>query len=122
VGDPDRPRGYHLLVGHLLKEREERRRRDRESEYERVRTELRGVLRRVAGLDEVIVFGSLTHRGAFHRHSDVDLAIWREPPGWTYYGLADWIAEAVGHPVDVILLNETRLKEKILREGELWTL
>ena len=31
------------------------------------------------------------------------------------------LRESLGREVDIALLGETRLKEKIVREGELWT-
>jgi hypothetical protein len=36
------------------------------------------------------------------------------------YQLTSLLAEHMGRKVDVVLLPETRLRDKILREGEIW--
>ena len=69
----------------------------------------------------VVVFGSLTKRGVFNAASDIDLALFSEPEEKTIFGFMAEIEERMRRPVDVLLLEKTRLKEKILREGEVWT-
>ena len=66
------------------------------------------------------VFGSLTKPGRFREWSDVDVALESESQNVRLYLLMSLLAEAVGRPVDLLLLNETRLREMILREGERW--
>ena len=68
----------------------------------------------------VIVFGSLTKRGVFNAASDLDLALFEEPAGRSIFGLMAELEERMRRHVDVLLLEKTRLKEKILREGEIW--
>ena len=38
------------------------------------------------------------------------------------YQLISRLAERLGRRVDVLLLHESRFQDKILREGETWTL
>ena len=82
---------------------------------------LRSVLGRVLPGEVVHVFGSLTKPGRFGEKSDIDIALEREPSTIGWYELVGLLHEELGRPVDVLLLNETRLREKILRESERWT-
>jgi predicted nucleotidyltransferase len=66
------------------------------------------------------VYGSLTQAGRFAEWSDVDLALEEEPEGRSIYLLMSLLSERVGREVDVALLGETRLREKIVKEGERW--
>lgn len=84
------------------------------------RRRLRAALRDIAPAERVIVFGSLTKPGRFRETSDV--ALEGEPAGLSVYQLTSLLAEAVGRPVDVVLLPECRFRDKILRESERWTL
>ena len=86
-----------------------------------VRKALRGHLSALLPDTTVIVFGSLTRPNAFHSRSDIDLALECEPATITRYGLTSELMERMGRPADVILLSESRLAEKIRREGETWT-
>ena len=103
--------------------------RRREERYRRrceaFRLETRGRLREALGAlapgVPVLVFGSLTRPGWFGLSSDVDVALWEEPVGVSRYALAAQLEEQVGCPVDLILLTESRLREKLLNEGEVWT-
>lgn len=70
----------------------------------------------------VWVFGSLTKPGEFNDASDVDLALEAEPALMSAGVLSSELAERLGRPVDVVLLDQCRFRDKILREGELWTL
>jgi predicted nucleotidyltransferase len=85
-----------------------------------VREELRAAVRDLLPGTRVTVFGSLTRAGAFTHASDVDVAIEAQPPGSSVYQLIAQLSERLGRRVDVILLSESRLREKILREGETW--
>lgn len=69
----------------------------------------------------MIVFGSPAKPDRFTENSDVDLGLESEPPGMSLYLLASLLAERLGRRVDVVLLPESRFRDKILREGETWT-
>ena len=68
-----------------------------------------------------VVFGSLIQAGRFNKRSDVDIALFDEVPGMSEYRLRAALEERLHRPVDLVLLPESRLREKILREGKLWT-
>ena len=70
----------------------------------------------------VWVFGSLVQRGRFNEHSDIDLAVEEPPAGRSLFWLQGELESRVGCAVDVLILAETRLRQKIEREGEMWTL
>ena len=84
---------------------------------------LRNVLRDLycAG-SRVWVFGSLIRQGRFREDSDVDLAVETAPANRSLYWLQGELEARLGCAVDVLLLPETRLRSKIEREGEMWTL
>lgn len=86
-----------------------------------VREQLRSVLREILPGTPVTVYGSLTHPGRFTDASDVDLALTAEPKGMSIYQLIAQVSGRLGRRVDVTVLSESRLREKILREGETWT-
>jgi len=94
--------------------------------WERLRRETRRQLDEVLGStisgQRVFLFGSLLKAGKFSDTSDVDLALESEPQDMTLYQLISLLGERMGRRVDVVLLSECRFREKILREGELWTL
>ena len=54
--------------------------------------------------------------------SDIDLALESEPAGMSVYQLTSLLAERLGRRVDVVLLPEYRFRDRIVREGEKWTL
>jgi predicted nucleotidyltransferase len=85
-----------------------------------VREELRVALRELLPATPVVVFGSLTQAGRFKDTSDVDLALTAEPSGSSIYQLIAQLSERLGRRVDVTLLPGSRLRDKILREGETW--
>lgn len=105
----------------LLEERDAERRRRRLQVREEVRRKLRVALTRLIPGEKVIVFGSLLRPGIFNDRSDIDLALECEPPQMSDYQLASRLMEMLRRPVDVVLLEKSRLREKILREGEVWT-
>ena len=98
--------------------------RERDQQREQLRRETREKLERA--LQEVLpgqvvfVFGSLVKRGAFHAQSDVDLAVFELPGRASEFAVHGMLEERIGRPVDLLLLAEHRLKDKIQREGELW--
>ena len=107
----------------LLQQRDLARQRRRGQVYEETRRRLKEkeALAELLPGQPVIVFGSLTRRGVFHDASDVDLALEREPTGISSGQLMSELTERLGRPVDVILLDRCRLRDRIRREGEVWT-
>lgn len=105
----------------LLQKRDADRQARRLVLFDETRARLREVLAEVLPGTRVIIFGSLTKRGTFNDASDIDLALFEEPAGKSIFGLMADIDERMRRPVDILILETTRLKEKILREGEVWT-
>ena len=83
---------------------------------------LHAALGEIVPARKVIVFGSLVKRGRFTENSDIDVAFESEPAGLSRYQLTSLLAERLGRRVDMVLLPECRFRDKILREGEIWTL
>jgi predicted nucleotidyltransferase len=106
------------LLAQLGQERRERRERLRVETLQR----LRALLGDLVPGQRVIVFGSLLQPGRFSETSDVDLALDAEPSGLSIYQLTSLLAERLGRSVDVLLLSESRFQDRILQEGEAWTL
>jgi predicted nucleotidyltransferase len=105
----------------LLQKRDLIRRRRRLKALADARRNLRSALARMIPGSRVILFGSLTKPGVFNDRSDVDLALETEPAGISLYQLSGRLTEEMGRPVDVVLLSECRFRQKVLREGEAWT-
>jgi predicted nucleotidyltransferase len=104
----------------LLHQRDAERLERREEWRMEVRSRLRRALTELAPGEPVILYGSITRPGKFHAASDVDIAFRSEPRRYSQYRLHTLLEEALGCPVDVVVLSETRLAEKIEREGEPW--
>ena len=100
---------------------EHKRSREREGLRQATLTALKRALRELLPRQRCVVFGSLLQPGRFHEWSDVDIALWDRPPGVSEYRFQAELEERLRRPVDLVLLPESRLREKILREGELWT-
>lgn len=66
-------------------------------------------------------YGSVLRPYGFHETSDVDIAPLEEPPHRSIYRVQSELMECLRRPVDVCLLEETRLRDKIVRQGERWT-
>lgn len=98
------------------------RRRRREALRDETRRRLRSALKELLPGQRVIVFGSVLRPGKFKETSDVDIAIDYEPTNRSIYQLTSLLAEKLDRPVDVVLLGECRFRDRILREGETWTL
>lgn len=111
---------YSNPVFELLKVRDEERLAQREVLRRKVLNELRASLTEIAPGEPVFVFGSLLKPHGFHAMSDVDVAFEAEPRRWSLYGTQAELEERLHRRVDVMLLSETRLREKIEREGERW--
>jgi predicted nucleotidyltransferase len=111
-----------VLMTTLLEKMQQERLQGRERLRAEVRRQLREVLPQTIPGQRVVVFGSLAKPGRFSEGSDIDLALESEPPDMSLYQLTSLLAERMGRRVDVVLLPESRLRDKILREGETWTL
>ena len=105
---------------HLLLERDFRHARERETERVALRRRLREALSALCSGTEVLVFGSITRTGKFFRRSDVDVAFEQLPGDLSPYGLASLLEEKVGRPVDLVVLGQSRLAQKIRAEAERW--
>lgn len=105
----------------LLQQRDETRKQRRLDAYRETRIALRSALGALMPDSKVIVFGSLTKAATFNDASDVDLALTGEPTSISSLRLASELTDRLARPVDVILLPECRFREKIIREGEVWT-
>jgi len=106
----------------LLQERDLKRRQRRLQVHEETRLRLKEALAELTPGRRVIVFGSLTRPGVFNDRSDVDLALEEEPPHMNIWQLTGELMERLGRPVDVVLLKECCFRDKVIREGEQWTL
>jgi predicted nucleotidyltransferase len=104
----------------LLQKRDATRRQRRLEVYADTRCRLRAVLTELIPGRKVIVFGSLTKPGIFNDHSDVDLALAEPSPPLDAWRLTSELMVRLERPVDVVLLDKCRFREKILREGEAW--
>ncbi len=105
----------------LLARRDEARRARRLALYAETRVRLRDALAELVPGHRIWVFGSLTTPGRFNDRSDVDLALADEPRSTSLGRLASELTERLGRPVDVVLLDRCRFRDRILREGEPWT-
>lgn len=105
----------------LLQQRDAQRRLRQRQAWIKTRAELRRVLHELLPGEPVLLFGSLTRPEKFHRGSDVDLALFSEPAHKSFYSLQAEFEERMKRRVDLLLLEESRFKEKLLREGERWT-
>ncbi len=105
----------------LLQKRDLARRQRRLKVLADTRHDLRTALAHLVPACRVILFGSLTKPGIFNDRSDVDLALETEPPGMDAGHLTAELMERLGRPVDVVVLQKCRFRQKILREGEVWT-
>ena len=103
-----------------LQKRDADRRCRRLEVHAETRTRLRAALSDLIPGRKVILFGSLTKPGVFNDRSDVDLALEEEPASPNSWQLTATLMERLGRPVDIIVLTKSKLREKILREGEVW--
>ena len=104
----------------LLHERETQRQAARVDAYQETRARLQTAVRRHLPGQRVWLFGSLLECGRFHAASDIDLAVESLPPELSLYTLTALLDEELGRPVDVVVLSESRLREKILHQAESW--
>lgn len=107
----------------LLQELHDTRKRTREALRLLIREHLRRALQDIyLPGTRVWLFGSVARAGRFDEYSDIDLAVEAPPTGRSLFWLQGELETRVGCGVDVLLLSETRLRSKIEREGEMWTL
>ena len=69
----------------------------------------------------VWVYGSILKPGRFRLESDIDVALEQAATNYSLYALQSLLTEATEHSVDICMLEETRLKEKIMSQGQRWT-
>ena len=106
----------------LLFRRDEARRASSLVAQSQVRRDFRSALDALVPGERVWIFGSLTQPGRFTSASDVDVALEAEPAVMSAGRLSSELSERLARPVDVVLLETCRFRDKIRREGELWTL
>jgi len=104
----------------LLQQRDATREATRLSEWRQAREQLKSTLKRRLPGQKVWVFGSLLKEGTFNTASDIDLAIDTLPAGMSIYTLTALLDEDMKRRVDVVWLPESRLRSKIISEGESW--
>jgi predicted nucleotidyltransferase len=104
----------------LLQQRDVARARRRLEVYDETRQRLRESLQELIPGHKVILFGSVTRPGVFNDRSDVDLALETEPAQMSVYRLIAELMERLGRPVDILMLDQCRFRERIRREGEVW--
>lgn len=107
------------LLAKLHEERARARETARLTAYEDLRQALTKLL--PAG-SEVWVFGSILKPGRFDEHSDLDIAVESLPEGRSEAWLQGELELRLRRGVDILILKETRLRPKIERTGERWTL
>ena len=106
----------------LLFRRDQARKARRMEAYAEVRRQLRAALAELLPGHRVWVFGSLAKLGRFNDASDVDLALAEAPRSMSVGQLSLELAERLHRRVDIVMLDQCRFRDKILHEGELWTL
>lgn len=107
------------LLQQMHEERAHAREAARAAAYRELRAALGSLL--PAGT-EVWVFGSVLRPGRFREHSDIDIAVESLPEGRSEAWLQGELELRLHRAVDVLNLNETRLRSRIERTGEHWTL
>jgi predicted nucleotidyltransferase len=104
----------------LLQQRDAARQEARVRLWNDTRKALRAALHELLPGSRVYLYGSLCRSGIFNGVSDIDIALTAEPLGKTIWLLQAELEERLGRPIDLALLGETRLRDKIMREGEEW--
>ena len=104
----------------LLQERDARQKAERLQQWRQVRDRLGASLQRHLPGQQVWIFGSLQQPDRFNAASDIDLAIDSLPAGMSIYTLTALLDEDMQRPVDLVYLPESRLRNKIITQGESW--
>lgn len=104
----------------LLQQRDAARKATRLSEWHQAREQLKTCLKRHLPGQKIWVFGSILKESIFNAASDIDLAIDTLPAGMSIYTLTALLDEDMKRRVDVVYLPESRLRNKIISEGESW--
>lgn len=105
----------------LLQQRDLSRQMRRLKVCEETRKHLREALAELIPGQTCVLFGSLVKPGVFNDRSDIDLALFEEPARMNSWQLGSALMQRLDRPVDVVILDRCRFREKILREGEVWT-
>ena len=109
---------YMILARKAFERHREKRERLRKS----VLDEVKGVLKRMHDeipFEEAYIFGSVTKPSDFKEESDVDIAFLGLPKERLFESVA-YLSRELLRDVDVIELERSRLKEKILKEAIRW--
>ena len=93
-----------------------------ETERRRLLAATRVALKSLLPGETVWIYGSLVRPGGFNEYSDIDVALARSPPKFSEFWLQGELELRLGRRVDVVVLGETRLADKITREGRKWIL
>lgn len=107
------------LLARMNAERAGRRELARAMARDRLRQALGELLPRGSA---VWIFGSILRPGRFREDSDVDIAVESLPPEVSEAWLQHQLALRMDRGVDLLNLHDTRLRPRIEREGEKWTL
>lgn len=101
-----------------LREKRQRNEALRQSTLERIDAALRRLRERYTW-KEIYVFGSVLRPGRFSPESDVDFAVLGLPKH-DLYRLVGELSDALERPVDVVVLEESRMAHSIRRKGIRW--
>ena len=104
----------------LLQQRDSTRKASRLREWQLAREMLAASLKRHLPGQRVWMFGSLLDARLFNSASDIDIAIDTLPDEMSIYTLTALLDEELKRRVDVVYLPESRLRNKIINEGESW--
>ncbi len=105
----------------LLRQRDQANATERELLRQVALERLHQAIKRHLPEQPVWVYGSIQKPGKFRLESDIDIALEHPSTNNSLYALQSLLTEATGHQVDVCMLEETRLKEKIMSQGQRWT-
>jgi len=100
------------------REKQQRNEALRHSTLSSIDTVLRSLRERYTW-SEIYVFGSVLREGRFGPESDVDFAVLGLPKH-DLYRLVGELSDALERPVDVVVLEESRMVESIKRKGVRW--
>ena len=107
------------LIEEVYRRKREERERLRQSVLKKV-FEALDRLRREVPFREAYIFGSLSRPYAFYESSDIDIAFCGLPEEKFLFAMA-FLSDLLERDVDVVMLEKSKFKEKILREGIRWT-